>query len=363
MKSMERLDKILSNSGYGSRKEIKVLTKSGKVKVDGVVVKDSGMNVDPEKCKIFIGDEEVNYRKYIYLIMNKPAGVVSATFDNRDDTVIDLLEVEHAVFNPFPVGRLDKDTVGLLLLTNDGELNHKLISPKWHVDKVYYAKINKAVGEGDIKAFERGVVLDDGYKCMSAKLEVLKSEDSGSEVMVTIQEGKFHQVKRMFISVGKEVIYLKRMKFGAINLDETLEEGIVPGGGSALIYAREAITYSRAELDSDIHIGKKIVYKACASPFIKILTNAGYTVEECFNLINKMEPEDNDYWIGYDLKSESFVNMSKQGIIDPVKVTRNAIQNAASVAGTVLLTECTVVDKPEDKKPSMPDMGDMGGMF
>jgi chaperonin GroEL len=142
-----------------------------------------------------------------------------------------------------------------------------------------------------------------------------------------------------------------------------VEEGIVPGGGSALIYAREAITYSRAELDSDIHIGKKIVYKACASPFIKILTNAGYTVEECFNLINKMEPEENDYWIGYDLKSESFVNMSKQGIIDPVKVTRNAIQNAASVAGTVLLTECTVVDKPEDKKPSMPDMGDMGGMF
>lgn len=222
---MERLDKILSNLGYGSRKEIKILTKSGKVKVDGVVIKDSGMNIDPQKCKIFIGDEEVNYRKYIYLIMNKPAGVVSATFDNRDSTVVDLLEVEHAVFNPFPVGRLDKDTVGLLLLTNDGELNHKLISPKWHVDKVYYAKIDKAVEESDIKAFERGVVLDDGYKCMSAKLEILKAEESGSEVMVTIQEGKFHQVKRMFISVGKEVTYLKRTKFGAINLDETLEEG------------------------------------------------------------------------------------------------------------------------------------------
>ena len=222
---MERLDKILSNSGYGSRKEIRMLARSGKVKVDGVVIKDSSMNVDPEKCKIFIGDEEVNYRKYIYLIMNKPAGVVSATFDNRDDTVIDLLEVEHAVFNPFPVGRLDKDTVGLLLLTNDGELNHKLISPKWHVDKVYYAKINKAVDESDIKAFERGVVLDDGYKCMSAKLEILKAEESGSEVMVTIQEGKFHQVKRMFISVGKEVTYLKRMEFGAIKLDENLEEG------------------------------------------------------------------------------------------------------------------------------------------
>jgi 16S rRNA pseudouridine516 synthase len=222
---MERLDKVLSNLGYGSRKEIKALTKSGRVKVGGIVVKDSGMNIDPEKSKIFIGEEEVLYRKYIYLMMNKPPGVVSATFDNRDATVVDLLEVEHAVFKPFPVGRLDKDTVGLLLLTNDGELNHKLISPKWHVDKVYYAKINKAVGEEDIKAFEKGVVLDDGYKCMSAKLEILKVDEQGSEVRVTIQEGKFHQVKRMFISVGKEVTYLKRVEFGALKLDETLEEG------------------------------------------------------------------------------------------------------------------------------------------
>ena len=142
-----------------------------------------------------------------------------------------------------------------------------------------------------------------------------------------------------------------------------VEEGIVPGGGAALIYAREAITKTRSELNSDIHIGKTIVYKACASPFIKILTNAGYTTEECYNLINKMEPKDNNYWIGYDLKSESFVNMKDQGIIDPVKVTRNAIQNAASVAGTILLTECTIVDKPEDKKPNIPDMGGMEGMF
>lgn len=222
---MERLDKVLSNLGYGSRKEIKILAKSGRVKVDGVVVKDSGMNIDPEKAKIFIGEEEVLYRKYIYIMMNKPPGVISATFDNRDTTVVDLLEVEHAVFKPFPVGRLDKDTVGLLLLTNDGELNHKLISPKWHVDKVYYAKINKAVNQEDIKAFERGVVLDDGYKCMSAKLQILKADETGSEVRITIQEGKFHQVKRMFISVGKEVTYLKRAEFGALKLDETLEEG------------------------------------------------------------------------------------------------------------------------------------------
>jgi chaperonin GroEL len=138
-----------------------------------------------------------------------------------------------------------------------------------------------------------------------------------------------------------------------------IEEGIVPGGGAALLYAREAITRTRTELDSDIHVGKNIVYKACAAPFIKILLNAGYSEAECYNLINKLEG--NDCWVGYDLKSEIFVNMMENGIIDPAKVTRNAIQNASSVAGTMLLTECSIVDKPEDKK-SEPVM-DMGGMF
>lgn len=222
---MERLDKILSNLGYGSRKEIKGLVKSGAVVVDNERVKDSGMPIDPEKAVIAVNGERVNYRKYIYLMMNKPDGVVSATFDNYDETVVDLLDVEHAVFKPFPVGRLDKDTVGLLLLTNDGELNHRLISPKWHVDKVYFARINKLVDEQDIKEFEKGVILDDGYKCMPAKLNILKGDENGSEVEVTIQEGKFHQVKRMFESVGKSVIYLRRIKFGPLNLDESLEEG------------------------------------------------------------------------------------------------------------------------------------------
>ena len=134
---MERLDKVISNLGYGSRKEVKALCKKGFVEVDGIVVKDSSINIDPEKSIISINGEELRYRKYIYLMMNKPDGVISATYDNREETVIDLLEVEHQVFEPFPVGRLDKDTVGLLLLTNDGELNHRLISPKWHVDKVY----------------------------------------------------------------------------------------------------------------------------------------------------------------------------------------------------------------------------------
>lgn len=222
---MERLDKIISNLGYGSRKEIKIIARKGLIEVDGVACKDSGMNVDPEKSVIKINGEEILYRKYIYLLMNKPSGVVSATTDSKDDTVIDLLEVEHQVFEPFPVGRLDKDTVGLLLLTNDGELNHRLIAPKWHVDKVYFAKIDKKVTEKDQKAFKNGITLDDGYKCKEGNLEIISATDEGSEVKVTIQEGKFHQVKRMFEALDKNVTYLQRIEFGGLKLDETLEEG------------------------------------------------------------------------------------------------------------------------------------------
>lgn len=222
---MERLDKVLSNLGYGSRKEIKQAVRKGLIEVNGELVKDNGMQVDPEVDRIIVNGEEIFYRKFIYLMMNKPDGVVSATVDNRDETVVDLLEVEHQVFNPFPVGRLDKDTVGLLFLTNDGELNHRLISPKWKVDKVYYAKIDKKITEDDVNKFKKGITLDDGYLCKEAKLEILKATDEGSEVEVTIQEGKFHQVKRMFEAVGKEVVYLKRIEFGTLKLDEDLEEG------------------------------------------------------------------------------------------------------------------------------------------
>ena len=183
------------------------------------------MAIDPEKAVIKINGEENFYREYIYLMMNKPDGVISATHDNRDETVIDLLEIDHQAFDPFPVGRLDKDTVGLLLLTNDGELNHRLISPKWKVDKVYYAKIDKKVTEKDVEAFKKGITLDDGYVCKEAKLEILNASDEGSEINLTIQEGKFHQVKRMFEAVDKKVVYLKRIEFGGLSLDEELEEG------------------------------------------------------------------------------------------------------------------------------------------
>ena len=222
---MERIDKILSNLGHGTRKEVKALLKKGKVEVDGVIASDSAMKVDPDKAIIKVSGEEIKYRKYIYLIMNKPAGVVSATTDNYDETVIDLIDDQYQAFKPFPIGRLDKDTVGLLLITNDGELNHKLIAPKNHVDKVYYAEINKSVDERDIDAFKKGVVIDGGYKCMPAILEVLKADENGSEVMITIQEGKFHQVKRMFESVDKKVVFLRRVSFGPLKLEGNLPEG------------------------------------------------------------------------------------------------------------------------------------------
>ncbi|NFO34582.1 rRNA pseudouridine synthase [Clostridium botulinum] len=222
---MERLDKIISNLGYGSRKEAKLLAKKGLIEVDGKIIKDSSVNIDPEKSIVKINGEEIFYRKYIYLMMNKPTGVISATHDSKDETVIDLLELDHQIFDPFPVGRLDKDTVGLLLLTNDGDFNHRMISPKWHVDKVYYAKIDKEVNEKDQEAFKKGVVLDDGYKCLEAKLDIISASPEGSEVRITIQEGKYHQVKRMFEARDKKVVYLKREEFGGLILDETLKEG------------------------------------------------------------------------------------------------------------------------------------------
>jgi 16S rRNA pseudouridine516 synthase len=222
---MERLDKILANLGYGSRKEVKSLCKKGAVVVNGNPIKDSSEKIDAENSVIEVNGETINYRKFIYLMLNKPDGVVSATFDNYDETVIDLLDPEYQVFNPFPIGRLDKDTVGLLLITNDGDLNHKLISPKNHVDKVYYAEIDKPVDEKDVEKFKKGITLDDGYLCMPAKLDILNCDENGAEVHVTIQEGKFHQVKRMFEAVDKNVVYLRRISFGPLPLDESLEEG------------------------------------------------------------------------------------------------------------------------------------------
>lgn len=219
-----RIDKMLANLGYGSRKEVKQLLKSGAVMIDDIVVKDAKQQVDPTIQTVTLNGEVIEYKEYIYLLMNKPPGVLSATEDNVDETVIDLLEIEDQVYEPFPVGRLDKDTEGLLLITNDGQLAHRLLSPKKHVPKTYFAVIDREVTDEDVRAFSEGVVLDDGYKTKPGKLKILKS-GTHSDVELTITEGKFHQVKRMFEAVGKRVIYLQRISMGPLVLDETLEPG------------------------------------------------------------------------------------------------------------------------------------------
>jgi 16S rRNA pseudouridine516 synthase len=219
-----RIDKMLANLGYGSRKEVKGLLKKGAVKINGEIVKDAKEHIDPNQNVVTINGQEVVYKEFIYLMMNKPGGVISATEDNRDETVIDLLEMEDQVYEPFPVGRLDKDTEGLLLITNDGQLSHRLLSPKKHVPKTYFAVIEGEVTKEDILAFRNGVTLDDGYETKPGELVILKS-GLMSDIELTITEGKFHQVKRMFQAVGKRVVYLKRISMGSLKLDETLELG------------------------------------------------------------------------------------------------------------------------------------------
>lgn len=219
-----RLDKLLSNMGFGSRKEVRQLLKKGAIQVNGDQVKDPALHVDPQIDEVTILGERVVYREFIYLMMHKPQGVISATEDTRDQTVIDLLDDEYRHFEPFPVGRLDKDTEGLLLITNDGKLTHELLSPKKEVPKTYYAHIEGVVSEEDINRFAEGVTLEDGYFTKPGKLHILKSETI-SEIELTITEGKFHQVKRMFEAVGKKVVYLKRLSMGPLQLDEKLPLG------------------------------------------------------------------------------------------------------------------------------------------
>ena len=216
---------MLSNSGLGSRKQIKSDAKKGFIEVNGIVEKDSSKIIDTEKDLVKYKGEVIKYVQYIYLMMNKPQGVISATEDNYAKTVIDLLKDEDKFYKPFPVGRLDKDTEGLLLITNDGQLSHNLLSPKKQVDKTYYVEVAEEVTEEDVKSFEEGIVLkEDNYKTLPAKLQIIES-GYPSICLVTIREGKFHQVKRMFKALNNEVIYLKRISMGPLTLDESLKEG------------------------------------------------------------------------------------------------------------------------------------------
>ncbi|MBC8079679.1 MAG: rRNA pseudouridine synthase [Gorillibacterium sp.] len=229
MKKTERLDKVLGHSGFGTRREIKESVRRGLVTVNARVVKDSGIQVNPEIDEIIVNGEVAVYREYVYLMLNKPPGVVSATEDAKERTVIDLLGSQYSHLELFPVGRLDKDTEGLLLLTNDGKLAHQLLSPRKHVPKTYYADVEGKVTEEDIALFRKGVELDDSYITLPAELRILQSGDPDShllsKIQLTIHEGKFHQVKRMFLSVGKTVVYLKRLSMGSLQLDESLPIG------------------------------------------------------------------------------------------------------------------------------------------
>ncbi|MEK8212950.1 pseudouridine synthase [Paenibacillus sp. FSL L8-0463] len=224
----QRIDKVLSHMGAGSRSDIRKQAKQGLITVNGMVVKDSGFHVDPYLDRLELNGEPILYREHIYLMMNKPPGVLSATEDKRDRTVLDLLKPGYAQFEPFPVGRLDKDTVGLLLLTNDGKLAHELLSPRKHVPKTYEAVVEGEVDATDVAAFAAGVELEDGYVTLPAQLRILGRERGSnvtSQISLTLTEGKFHQVKRMFIAVGKKVTFLKRVSMGDLKLDESLPLG------------------------------------------------------------------------------------------------------------------------------------------
>lgn len=216
-----RLDRFVSRFAQ-SRRDAKKIISDGRIEVNGTKTKDAGLIIDENADEVRLDGEKLLYKKYIYLMMNKPAGVVCATEDLRQKTVIDILPEEYKRFCPFPVGRLDIDTEGLLLMTNDGQTAHRLLSPKYKVPKRYTAVLDRAVGDEEIRRFKEGIILDDGYKTKPAVLEVLSNEN---EVSVTITEGKFHQIKRMFADVGRKVLYLKRVEFASLVLDGTLEKG------------------------------------------------------------------------------------------------------------------------------------------
>ena len=218
---MERLDKRLAATGQWSRKEAKELIRAGRVSVGGTVCRSPEEKVAPD-TPVAVDGTTIGAGGPVYLMLHKPAGVVSATEDGRDRTVLDLLPPQYREMGLFPVGRLDKDTEGLLLITNDGPLAHRLLSPRHHVDKVYYVEVDGILDREDVEAVSQGMLLRDGYQCLPGKLELLSGNTAA---YITIREGKYHQIKRMMAARGKPVTYLKRIKFGALTLDEQLDKG------------------------------------------------------------------------------------------------------------------------------------------
>ena len=239
--SQMRLDKLLSELGVASRKELRDIIRRGRVRVDGAVVTAPEQKVDAARSEVRLDGEVLRWQRFRYFMMDKPEGVLSVTEDRRQQTVLDLLPEELRRLGLFPVGRLDKDTSGLLLLTNDGDFAHRVISPKSGVEKRYRAEVEGVPDERDVRAFERGIVLADGTECLPAKLETTGE----SMCFVTVMEGKYHQVKRMLAACGKPVVHLRRLSVGALTLDESL----APGG------VRELSQEDLCKVLSDFAIG------------------------------------------------------------------------------------------------------------
>ncbi len=221
---MDRIDKIISSQGQYSRVEAKKLIKKGRIAVDGKVVTDSGQKLDPNSSKITLDGKAFTYKKHVYIMMNKPQGVISASKDPSQKTVVDLVPTEMRREGLFPAGRLDSDTVGFVLITDDGDFAHRILSPKNHIMKTYIARLQREVTDDDIRAFAEGVTLGDGTLCLEAEIEAM-TIDGHPAARVMICEGKYHQVKRMFATLDNKVLYLKRTRMGALPLDESLAEG------------------------------------------------------------------------------------------------------------------------------------------
>lgn len=221
---MERLDKIIANSGTMSRKEVHRLIKSGAVSVNGITTKDRGFCIDPETAEIKINGQAVSLEKYVYIMLNKPEGVVSATKDPTEKTVVDLVPAEFKKKNLFPAGRLDRNTTGFVLITDNGDFAHKILSPKNHIEKTYEARLAEKIDDASLVKVAEGITLGDGTECLPAKVRVLEDGDNPL-IEIKICEGKYHQIKRMFAAVGNAVVELKRVKMGELPLDE----GLAPG--------------------------------------------------------------------------------------------------------------------------------------
>ena len=219
---MERLDKLLAATGHWSRREVKQLVRQGQVLVNGVPAASAEEKYDPASAAFTVCGQPLTLRRNTYVLLHKPAGVLTATEDRRQPTVLELLPPELRRIDLAPVGRLDKDTEGLLLLTNDGELTHRLLSPRDHVDKRYFARVDGDLSPADVSAFAAGMTLPDGLVCLPAGLELLPQPHT---CIVTLREGKFHQVKRMLAACGAPVLYLKRLSMGPLTLPEGLPSG------------------------------------------------------------------------------------------------------------------------------------------